>query len=89
MGCVESTSKGGSMTDYGLQAEEEMWGAIASQARAKATGTVTIAITLRDGTSYSATSKRLPRYWKSAAMQLAPYGTDYRGCTFSRVRNAG
>lgn len=49
---------------------------------------VTIAVTLRDGTSYGKTYAKLPRCWKSTAMALAPYGTDFRGCTFTRVRSS-
>lgn len=43
---------------------------------------VTVSIILADGTRYSRSYPRRPRYWKSAAMGLTPYGTDYRGCSF-------
>ena len=47
---------------------------------------VRISITLADGTTYSRTYPKLPRYWKSRAMDLAPYGTDMQGATFKRER---
>lgn len=44
---------------------------------------VTITITLQDGSSYSKTYARRPRFWKSEALRLAPYGSDRQGCKFS------
>jgi hypothetical protein len=39
-------------------------------------------LTLADGAVYTRkTSAR--RFWKSRLMDLTPYGTDFRGCTFT------
>ena len=46
---------------------------------------MTYTLTLADGTTYQITGRR-PRHWKSALMQLAPYGTDFYGCRFSVSR---
>lgn len=43
-----------------------------------------IGIVLADGTVYEKTVSKLPRYWKSVAMALAPYGANKQGCTFFR-----
>lgn len=45
-----------------------------------------ISITLRTGETFSADCRRRPRHWKSAAMDLTPYGTDYRGARFKLER---
>ncbi len=45
-----------------------------------------ITITLANGESYSKQFKGLPRFWKSVAMSLAPYGSDFRNCTFTKAR---
>lgn len=38
-----------------------------------------IAISLPDGSGYREDRQSMPKHWKSAAMRLAPYGTDVRG----------
>jgi hypothetical protein len=47
---------------------------------------IKLTLTLATGTSYSRTVKRIPRYWMSLLMSDAPYGTNYRGATWTRER---
>ena len=42
----------------------------------------TYGVRLADGTEYTATATKLPKHWKSRAMELAPYGTSFQGCEF-------
>lgn len=48
---------------------------------------ITITLTLANGARFSRLVKRLPRHWMSVLMSDAPYGTDFRGATWSRTRN--
>jgi hypothetical protein len=47
---------------------------------------IRISIILRSGEVFSADFKRMPSSWKSAALRLAPYGSDVQGCTYNRER---
>jgi hypothetical protein len=47
-----------------------------------------LAITLRSGQTFRSERDTLPRHWKSWLMDQPPYGTDFRGCTFSKGRNS-
>lgn len=44
-----------------------------------------IGIVLADGTVYEKQVTTLPRYWKSVAMNLVPYGVSKQGCSFFRT----
>ena len=50
------------------------------------TPAVEYSVTLADGTTYSRQVPKLPQAWMSAAMRLAPYGTDFRGAVYTRTR---
>jgi hypothetical protein len=45
-----------------------------------------IGVVLADGTVYEKTYPKLPRYWKSVALSLAPYGANRQGCSLFLVR---
>jgi hypothetical protein len=46
----------------------------------------TYTMTLASGHAFTITRRTPLRFWKSALMQLAPYGTDFLGSTYSRSR---
>lgn len=48
---------------------------------------ITLTLTLADGTVITSTVKRMPRFWKSHLMQLAPYHADYRDAMWERTRD--
>lgn len=50
------------------------------------TPTARLSVTLADGTVYAYDVVKMPRAWKSWVMQQVPYGTEFFGCTWSRVR---
>lgn len=45
---------------------------------------VEITLKLADGRTFSKVFLRLPRFWASTALTLAPYGSNLQGCTFTR-----
>jgi hypothetical protein len=45
--------------------------------------TITLTITLADGTSRSLHVASMPKHWKSVLLRSLPYGTDVQGAAYS------